>query len=60
LPEPVTSQQEDRSEDVPRPSGEDRAAAAELTAEIDDEKLRKLVARAAAASLARARSSPSF
>jgi hypothetical protein len=51
---------EESSNDVPRPSGEDRAAAAELTAEIDDEKLRKLVARAAAASLARARSSPSF
>ena len=60
LPEPETSSLEDRLEDVPRPSAEDRAAAAELTAEIDDEKLRKLVARAASASLAKARSSPAF
>jgi len=60
LPEPETSSLEKPSAHVLRPSGEDRAAAAELTAEIDDEKLRKLVARAAAASLAKARSSPSF
>jgi hypothetical protein len=60
LPEPETSSPERASEDLPQPSAEDYDAAAELAAEIDDEKLRKLVARAAAASLAKARSSPSF
>jgi hypothetical protein len=36
------------------------AEASDLTAEIGDEKLRKLVARAAALSLAKARSSRTF
>ena len=44
----------------PKPTADDLDAAAELAGEIEDEKLRKLVARAAAASLARARSDPAF
>jgi Dna[CI] antecedent, DciA len=43
---------------VPAPTPADVDTAAKLAAEIDDEKLRNLVARAAAASLARARSGP--
>jgi hypothetical protein len=46
--------------DVPAPSADELDTAAELAAEIADEKLRKLVARAAAASLAKARSSRTF
>jgi hypothetical protein len=60
LPEPETSSVERAVKDIPRPSCEDRSAAAELVAGIGDEKLRNLVARAAAASLARARSSRAF
>lgn len=40
----------------PRPNGEELARAAELTAGIEDEDLREMVQRAAAASLAGARS----
>jgi len=40
------------------PSPDDRDTAAALAAAIDDEELRKLVAKAAAASLFRARSDP--
>jgi hypothetical protein len=60
LPEPETASLEEAPRDVPRPTATDRDTAAELTAEIGDEKLRKLVARAAAASLSRARSSRAF
>jgi len=48
---------EERTVSRPRgPAGEDRARAAELANAIEDEELRELVARAAAASLAAARS----
>jgi hypothetical protein len=60
LPEPETAPLDQASQDVPRPSAEDHHIAVELVAEIADEKLRKLVARAAAASLARARSDHRF
>jgi hypothetical protein len=60
LPEPETSAAERSAKHIPKPSAEDLDAASALTAEIDDEMLRKLVARAAAASLARARSDRSF
>jgi hypothetical protein len=42
------------------PSAEDARIAAEIAAPIGDEMLRKLVARAAAASLAKARDDHSF
>jgi hypothetical protein len=60
LPEPQTPSLGQAPRDVPRPTAADRDTAAELTAEIGDEKLRNLVARAAAASLSRARSSRTF
>jgi hypothetical protein len=60
LPEPETRLLERAPDGMPQPSAEDRGMAAELTAEIEDEKLRKLVARAAAASLAKARSGRTF
>lgn len=60
LPEPETSSSEQSAADVPQPSPEDLETAAALAAEIDDGMLRKLVARAAAASLARARSDRTF
>ena len=61
LPESETpSCLEEASCDIPQPTAVDRDMAAELTAEIGDEKLRKLVARAAAASLSRARSDHAF
>ena len=60
LPEPETLSLGEAPRDVPRPTAADRDTAAGLTAEIGDEKLRKLVARAAAASLSRARSSRTF
>jgi len=60
LPEPETASAGEAFADARRPSAEEERVAAELAAEIDDEKLRKLVARAAAASLARARSGRSF
>lgn len=60
MPEPETPASKESAKDVPQPSGEDFDTAAELAAEIEDEMLRKLVARAAAASLARARSDRTF
>jgi len=61
LPEPETlTSPEKASRDMVRPTAADRDTAAGLAAEIDDEKLRKLVARAAAASLSRVRSDPAF
>ncbi|HEX7312259.1 MAG TPA: DUF721 domain-containing protein [Gaiellaceae bacterium] len=61
LPESETAPSlEEASRDIPRPTAADRDTAAELAAEIGDEKLRKLVARAAAASLSRARSDHAF
>jgi hypothetical protein len=60
LPEPETAIVTRSAEDVPQPSPEDLEAAFVVASEIDDEMLRKLVARAAAASLARARSGRSF
>jgi hypothetical protein len=60
LPEPETPTVDQAVHDVPPPSVDELDTAAELAAEIGDEKLRKLVARAAAASLAKARSSRTF
>ena len=60
LPEPETPASERSARDAPQPSPDDLETAAALAAEIDDEMLRKLVARAAAASLARARSDRTF
>jgi len=60
LPEPETAGLETAAADVVQPSAEERAAAAALSAEIEDEKLRNLVARAAAAGLAKARSDRVF
>lgn len=51
---------EDAAKRVPRPGPEELEKAAELTAAIDDEELRNLVARAAAQSLASAASSRPF
>jgi Dna[CI] antecedent, DciA len=60
LPEPETTELEESAGDVPQPSAEELDAAADLAAKIEDEMLRKLVARAAAASLAKARSGRTF
>jgi hypothetical protein len=60
LPEPDTPSTERTKKPVAQPSAEDRGVAARLAARIDDEKLRNLVARAAAASLAKARSGRTF
>jgi hypothetical protein len=60
LPEPDTPSPDEAAHNVPTSSSEERDRAAELAAKIDDEKLRKLVARAAAASLAKARSGRTF
>jgi hypothetical protein len=57
LPEPAAPAPGDRAAAPPPPGPEERAAAAELAARIEDEELRSLVARAAAASLARTSSS---
>lgn len=54
LPEPSGEAAAGRSERPPESSPERRAAAAEIAAGIEDEELRGLVARAAAASLSRA------
>jgi hypothetical protein len=56
LPEPAAPAAADRAPAPPPPGPQERAAAAELTARIEDEDLRALIARAAAASLARASS----
>ncbi|HYZ78983.1 MAG TPA: DUF721 domain-containing protein [Gaiellaceae bacterium] len=53
IPEPFVEPEAERRS-IPRPSREHVQSAAELTAAIDDEELRAAVARAAAASLARA------
>jgi hypothetical protein len=60
LPEPETPTPSHAVQDVPAPFADELATAAELAAEIGDEKLLKLVSRAAAASLAKARSSRTF
>lgn len=60
VPEPAADAPEDRLPDRPEPAPAERAEAAALAAEIDDPELRELVARAAAASLARARSDRRF
>ena len=54
LPEPSAETVSKEEKDLPRPSAADRAVAAKIAAPVGDEELRKLVARAAAASLARA------
>jgi hypothetical protein len=59
LPAALDVPAEQRPQPV-EPAPDDRAAAAELAASIADEHLRDLVARAAAASLARARSGRRF
>jgi predicted nucleic acid-binding Zn ribbon protein len=55
LPEPRTAEVEIAKRTVPEVSAEMREAAARIAAGIEDEELRELVARAAAASLARKR-----
>jgi hypothetical protein len=55
LPEPQTDVFPPSRRDAFEPSDGDIATAEGMSAEIGDEKLRKLVSRAAAASLARAR-----
>jgi hypothetical protein len=54
LPEPVRDASTEPMSRVVRPSSQHAAAAAELTARIGDEKLRKVVAKTAALSLAKA------
>lgn len=56
LPEPLTIAEDVSSASAPEPSADERARASELAVSITDEKLRNLVARAAAASLAGSRS----
>ena len=53
LPEPSGPDPAEAGPEAPKPGPQERAAAAELTAELEDEELRALVARAAAASLAK-------
>jgi hypothetical protein len=53
LPEPARETPAGPSKRPPRPSSEERLEAERLAAPIEDENLRKLVANAAAASLAR-------
>jgi len=60
LPEPEPARPDEAAATTPEPSAEDAERGAELAAPIEDEKLRNLVARAAAASLAKARNSRSF
>jgi hypothetical protein len=60
IPDPLAEAPELRSPTPPQIAASDRAEASELAAGIEDEELRELVARAAAASLARARSDRSF
>jgi predicted nucleic acid-binding Zn ribbon protein len=55
LPEPSPESSETTAGRAPKPTAEDARAGAELAAQIGDENLRNLVARAAAASLAKAR-----
>ncbi len=58
LPEPAPEQAERQKERPPRPSAEDRREADRLAAPIASENLRKVVAEAAAASLAKAAGRP--
>ena len=58
LPEPAPESADRPVPRPPEPSHEDRAEAARLAAGIEDENLRKVVAEAAAASLARAAERP--
>jgi hypothetical protein len=60
LPEGLTAAEAASRATVPEPSDDERMRAAELADAIGDEKLRKLVSRAAAASLAGSRDSRSF
>jgi predicted nucleic acid-binding Zn ribbon protein len=60
IPEPMSEQATEAKSHGPRIASEDRAEAAQLASSIDDEELRELVVRAAAASLARARSDRGF
>jgi predicted nucleic acid-binding Zn ribbon protein len=53
LPVPESTTAERAGPEAPRPGPKERAAAAELTASLTDPELRDLVARAAAASLAK-------
>jgi len=53
LPEPEMTTAERAGPEAPRPGPKERAAAEELTASLTDPELRDLVARAAAASLAK-------
>ena len=53
LPEPEPTSAERAGPEAPKPGPRERAAAAELTASLTDPELRELVARAAAASLAK-------
>lgn len=55
LPEPPSGGRQASPETIERPTRNDLETGAELAAEIEDETLRKLVAKAAAASLARRR-----
>ena len=55
LPEALTSDESEPAATRPEPGSEERRRAAELAAPIEDENLRNLVARAAAASLVSAR-----
>jgi hypothetical protein len=58
LPEPPAEASEETGSSRPKPSAEDRREAERLAAPIEDEKLRKIVAKAAAASLAKAAERP--
>lgn len=60
VPEPEAEAAEKRLPTRPEPGPEDRSRAAEAAAAIEDPELRELVARAAAASLSRARSDRRF
>ncbi|MGH3072829.1 MAG: DUF721 domain-containing protein [Gaiellaceae bacterium] len=58
VPEPDSGGSEQAPPTAPRVGVEHRAEAARIAAEIEDEELRELVARAAAASLSRASENP--
>jgi hypothetical protein len=60
IPDPASETPERLGPAAPEIAAEDRAEASLLAAAIEDEELRELVARAAAASLARARSDRRF
>jgi hypothetical protein len=60
IPDPIAETPEQRAPTPPEIVAEDRDQASRLASAIDNEELRELVARAAAASLARVRSDRSF